>query len=115
METQDPPRAPNYIELIARSIGVRCGLSLSNGRDEARLLHIYALLVLTVGPRVTAEHVHDAWSAWRCETRPDHPSLIPFEKLTPEVQKLDDPYVDAIRWIALELESERRYPPEKLP
>jgi len=71
------------------------------GNDPA-LLRYYALLVLTGGVNTTREHVHDAWSAWRTVTRPEHPALVPLERLSPEVQALDDPYVDAIRKVAAE-------------
>jgi hypothetical protein len=43
---------------------------------------------------------YHAWSAWQTTTRPDHPSLIPFEDLRPEIQALHDPYVEAIRKVA---------------
>jgi hypothetical protein len=39
---------------------------------------------------------HDAWAVWRNTTRPDHPSLVPFDQLTPDVQELDRTYMDAI-------------------
>lgn len=70
---------------------------------DGPLLDLYALLALTFGEDTSSEHVHDAWSVWRSRTRPDHRSLVPFVKLTPEVQKLDEKYRDAIRETAAEL------------
>lgn len=64
------------------------------------LLGLYALLVLTTGEGTTLENVHDAWAVWREATRPDHPSLVPFADLAPEVQALDAKYRDAIREVA---------------
>lgn len=65
------------------------------GQDPA-LLQLYTLLAVTEGVNTTLQHVHDAWSLWRSATRPNHPSIVPFEALTHEVQELDRPYMDAI-------------------
>ena len=74
----------------------------SAGLDDCPpdLLRHYALLVLTVGADTALVDVHDAWACWREATRPDHPSLVPFGDLTPEVQELDRKYMDAIRKVA---------------
>lgn len=61
------------------------------------LIDLYALLALTKGEEVTLENVHDAWGLWTRHTRPDHPSLVPFSELEPEVQELDELYVQAIK------------------
>ena len=75
------------------------------GLDDCppELLRLYALLVLTTGVITSLEDVHNAWSAWRQATRPDHPSLVPFADLAPEVQELDRKYMDAIRKVAVEM------------
>jgi hypothetical protein len=65
------------------------------GEDPA-LLALYTLLMLTKGTSTTLEDVHEAWSVWRLDTRPDHPSLIPFAELPGDVQELDRPYMEAI-------------------
>ena len=67
------------------------------------LYRLYAVLALTKGEAVTRRDVHDAWSAWTASFHPSHRSLKPFEELTPEVQELDQPYVDAIHAVAREL------------
>ena len=69
------------------------------------LLRFYALLVLTQGPCTSLEDVHDAWACWRAATMPGHKSLVPFGDLTPEVQELDRPYMDAIREVATEMDA----------
>jgi hypothetical protein len=56
----------------------------------------YALLVLTTGLETKPENVHDAWSAWKSDVRPDHWSLIPFADLRQDVRVKDQKYVDAI-------------------
>ena len=74
------------------------------------LLRMYALLALVSGPGTTLEDVHDAWACWRVATRPDHPALVPFTDLTPDVQELDQKYADAIRTVAAEYAATRREP-----
>lgn len=69
---------------------------------DPRLLATYAVLVLTRGTLTTSEDVHDAWSAVICQDHPDHRSLVPYEALPEQVQRLDDKYRDAIRLVAQE-------------
>jgi hypothetical protein len=85
----------NYIDTIAEKIGLRCDMSMAEP-SQRRLLRIYALLALTTGGDTTSENVHDAWSAWRAGTMPDHKSLIPFEQLDKATQDMDNDYRDAI-------------------
>ncbi len=65
------------------------------------LLRFYAVLVLVLGTGTGWDDVHDAWSAWRDITRPDHPSLIPYGLLSGEVKALDSPYAKAIHQAAI--------------
>jgi hypothetical protein len=67
---------------------------------DPSLLRLYAVLALTKGTGTTMEDVHDSWALWRAQTRPDHPSIVPFGDLPPEVQELDRPYMEAIRAVA---------------
>ncbi len=76
------------------------------GLDED-LCRLYAQLALVKGEKTSLEDVHDAWALWRLRTRPDHPSIVPFEELSPEVQELDWPYADAIRAVARLLKARR--------
>lgn len=75
---------------------------------EDRLLDLYTLLVLTTGEDTTLENVHDAWSLWKREIRPDHRSMIPFEGLKPEIQEMDRKYAEAIRATAASLKKVRQ-------
>lgn len=68
------------------------------------LIRLYALLAMTTGTETTLENVHDAWSLWRTDDRPEHSSIVPFIKLSYEVQELDRPYTEAIRRVAAKLE-----------
>jgi hypothetical protein len=67
---------------------------------DPELAQLYALLALTRGTRTTLRDVHDAWAIWRTTTRPDHPSIVPFDQLTPQVQELDRKYMTAIHQTA---------------
>lgn len=67
------------------------------------LTRLYALLVLTTGAHTTIEHIHDAWSLWQLETRPDHPAIIPFAELSHEKQELDRPYLEGVHRATMRL------------
>lgn len=90
----------NYIDETAREIyWINDPDEIPSDEDMA-LYRIYAVLAFAKGETTTDEDVHDAWAAWRAETKPDHHSLIPFEQLSSDVQRLDDPYVEAIHEVA---------------
>jgi hypothetical protein len=95
-------RAVNYIDEIVATLDAKIP-----GNDPA-LLRLYALLVLTTGAATTLENVHDAWSAWRTVTKPDHKSLIPFAGLSLDVQEYDRKYMDVIRQVSAALPASRR-------
>ncbi len=88
----------NYIDRLAASIAKECGDEWEDiTRNDQRLYRLYAVLGQAKGPSVTREDVHNAWSAWQSDTGPNHRSIIPFDELAPDVQALDQPYVDAIK------------------
>lgn len=64
--------------------------------EDPDLIRLYALLVLVKGEDTTLQDVHDAWSLWRNETVPSHPSIVPFDELPEDIQEWDRPYRDAI-------------------
>lgn len=91
----------NYIDELAHEIAVAAN------EDEfdvesllGSLYRIYAVLCLVKGAAVTSRDVHDAWSAWASDSNWDHPSIVPFDELPPDIQAKDDPYRDAIRSVA---------------
>ena len=90
----------NYITELAIDIMNECSeQEIPDGYSHEQIMDLfreYALLALTKGKDTTPEDVHDAWSAWMATHDPDHDSLIPFDKLTPEVQAYDEPYCKAI-------------------
>ncbi len=87
----------NYVDATVTALAARLP------DCDPDLLRLYTLLALTVGAEVTLKDVHDAWAVWRTLTRPEHPSIVPFDQLTPEVQDLDSRYADAIRDVANEV------------
>ena len=89
-----------YIDKLAEEIGARCNMSMGLP-EERRLLRLYAVIGMAKGVDTTCQDVHDAWAAWRLETRPDHPAVVLFSSLTPEARALDEPYRDAIRGAVL--------------
>ncbi len=97
----------SYIDDIATSIRARVDPAILPKSDVERLFRIYAVLALAKGPEVTAEDVHDAWAAWECDRKPDSPSIVPFDRLTPRVQRMDEPFVQAIHEVGERLRAER--------
>jgi hypothetical protein len=96
----------SYIDKIAGEIYQR---SRDNARaedweslpnEERGLYIIYALLVLTVGKRVTREDVHNAWATWNALQRKDHPALEPYSSLNSTQQEQDERFRKAIQEVA---------------
>lgn len=84
----------NYVQRVIDKLSDR------HPRCKPELIEMYALLALVRGEKTTLEDVHDAWSVWKNQHRPDHWSLIPFNELTAEKQALDQKYVDSIHIVA---------------
>lgn len=84
----------NYIEAVRQEL-----LEHNDEIDDAHA-DVYALLVLTTGVNTTLENIHDAWAVLKNTVRPDHKSLIPFWELSPEVQALDQSYLDSVLYVS---------------
>lgn len=81
----------NYVQRL------RAALAPKLPDCDDTLIDLYVLLGLMYSDMgVIASDVHNAWAVWRNKTNPEHPAIVPFEQLSPEVQALDDKYVDAI-------------------
>jgi len=89
-----------YIDQVATEIRRRVDPAILPKTDVERLFRIYAVLVLAKGIEVTVEDVHDAWAAWECDRKPQSSSIVPFDQLTPRVQAMDEPFVEAMRQVA---------------
>ena len=90
----------NYIEKIKVLLGKE--LKIENP-IYGGLLDKFVLLVLTVGVKCTNEDVHNARSAWLCKTQSQYRLLVPFDKLTKEVQNFNEPYRQAVQAVAKKL------------
>jgi hypothetical protein len=96
MNDLKPEGPANYIDALAAEIG----LLVPDQDCPQDLLRLYAVLALTRGTMTTLEDIHDTWSAWMAGRVPTHPALIPFGELSPEVQRLDWPYAEAVQMVA---------------
>ena len=67
------------------------------------LLDFYTVLVYVKGQQVTCEDVHDAWAMWTHKYKSQHRWLIPFRDLPEDVKAKDQPYVDAIKAVAVKV------------
>lgn len=64
--------------------------------EDMLYVDFYTLLVLTTGENTTLEDVHNAWACRVNRKNKTHPSLVPFNELSKEVQDKDIPYQQAI-------------------
>ena len=55
-----------------------------------------ACVSASTGNPITNEAIHDAWSIWKNTIDNTHKSIIPYNKLSIEIQELDTPYTDAV-------------------
>lgn len=76
------------------------------------LIRFYALLVLAKGEATTREDIHNAWSLWTAVRNADHKSLIPYGRLSSDMQELDQPFVDAVISACQELDVPRSAEPD---
>lgn len=94
----------NYLAEIASEIRAKAEKVTEVPPGEVdRLFAIYAVLLLAKGSAITAEDVHNAWTAWMLFEDPSHHALIPYERLDHATAASDLPFVAAIREAALTL------------
>lgn len=94
----------NYVAEVAERIRHEVPPEVLPEGDTHLLFLIYAVLAMSLGERVQAQHVHDAWAAWMSYQDPLHTSIEPFQNLDSETQREDEPFVKAIRSVAARLE-----------
>ncbi|RJQ80725.1 hypothetical protein D5S17_06690 [Pseudonocardiaceae bacterium YIM PH 21723] len=92
-----------YLEEIAALIRAELPDGVAFPAEADHLFVLYAVLLRAKGTAVTGSDVHDVWAAWRLQTRPGHPSIVPFAELDDPTQRLDEPFAAAIRRVALRL------------
>jgi hypothetical protein len=103
----------NYVDELAQAIRREVAPEVIPEGGADALFRTYAVLAMAKAREVKLEDVHNAWVAWMSDQNPDHHSLKPLAELPVEVQRLDQPFLDAIRWVAGErgLGSEKRLGP----
>lgn len=92
----------NYIDDLAEDIHEAAHGHPTIDEGDRPLYRMYALLCLSRGTTVANEDVHDAWSCWivgRPDYDPERPP-VRYRELSPEMQRRDTPYRDAIRNVA---------------
>lgn len=89
-----------YLEDLAAEIEAEARPGEAPDESMRGLFLGYAVLALSKGNSTTAPDVHDAWVAWMLGQGRTHRSNVPFAELSPEVQREDDPFVEAIRRVA---------------
>jgi hypothetical protein len=94
----------SYIADIADDIQAAVPPKSLPAGDTDELFLIYALLALAKGVDVEARDIHNAWAAWMSTKDPHHESIVPYEDLSPDVRREDDPYLAAVRSVARRLD-----------
>jgi len=89
-----------YLEDVAHDIEAVVRPGQESDADMRDLFLAYAVLAQAKGEATTAPDVHDAWVAWMLGRRRDHSSMVPFADLPADVQREDDPFVEAIQRVA---------------
>ncbi len=92
----------NYLEDLAAQILSRVPREDLPDENARLLFRLYAVLAIAKGSSVTRRDVHAAWVAWMTGVDPHHRALVAFEDLEFEDQEMDEPYVVAIREVALD-------------
>lgn len=87
----------NYLTEDAARIRASVPEGTSVPDDAEGLFLLYAVLMRAKGVAVQAEDVHDAWSAWMTNIKPEHESVVPFEELDAATKAEDSPFLHAIR------------------
>lgn len=95
----------SYIDRVANAIRKEVSPDKLPDAETTSLFRLYAVLTLAKGKEVILSDIHDAWSAWMLEQDPTHEPIEPFDELSPEIQREDQAYVDAIRQVAGQLVS----------
>lgn len=95
----------SYIAGIATKIRASVPSELVPEGDTDDLFLIYAVLALAKGDGVDARDIHNAWAAWMSTKDPAHESIVPYEDLSADVRREDDPFLNAVREVGRDLRS----------
>lgn len=97
-----------HIRDLADQIRDEVPPSLVPDEPTGSLFALYAVLALAKGTAVTAEDVHNAWTAWMLTRGEEHESMVPYKDLPESTRREDDPFVRAIRLVAERLDKGAR-------
>lgn len=100
----------SYVAELAEAIRAELPAKLIPPDDGELLFVLYAVLVLSKGADVTREDVHHAWAAWMTYRGQAHESLVPFDQLPASTKAEDEPFVRAIRRVAIDRGFARGHP-----
>lgn len=91
-----------YLEELASAIRSRVPQDALPEEGASELFLSYAILLRAKGSDVSSSDIHDAWSAWKAKTEPDHEAIVPFDQLDKETAEQDEVFVQAVRdaWAA---------------
>jgi hypothetical protein len=89
-----------YLDRIGAEIRQLVPPDLLPPGDLDALFRLYAVLALAKGDKVSAADVHNAWTAWMQDRRPEHTAIKRFDELDRATQALDEPFAQAIRTVA---------------
>ena len=90
----------NYLDDLAAAIRSEVAPALIPKEDTTGLFRMDALLVRAKDTAVSGSDVHDAWTVWALQAKPDHSAIHPFEALDAGTQAKDEPNVDALQRVA---------------
>lgn len=95
-----------YLDEIAAAIRDQISVDLLPDEDNLdHLFRLYALLARAKGEATTSADVHDAWVVWALGRGDDHESIKPYDQLDGETKQEDEPFLRAIRAVALQIDS----------
>lgn len=89
-----------YLDALAAEIRAEVPDAVLPAEGNEGLFLYYAVLALAKGAGVEASDVHNAWVAWMLGRGERHESMVPFDRLSLNVQEEDRPFVEAIRRVA---------------
>lgn len=95
-----------YLTTIAQRIRQSLRADVKVPVDSESLFLLYALLATSTGTNTTLRDIHNAWAIWQFPKNPNHNALVPFEELTSDIKKEDEPFLEATLRVAAEIATE---------
>jgi len=93
-----------FLQNLATQIRDALPTSIDVPKKSEQLFLLYELLAKSKGTSTTLSDIHDAWCIWMLAQDTSHEALVPFDKLPPNLQSKDEPFLSATLQIARQLE-----------